>query len=71
MIYEVKIDDNNEAGKKALQLLKELHIPVQPMSNLLPEQILLIEKSLKEIEEGKTFTHEQVMKQAEEWLNEK
>lgn len=71
MIYEVKIDDNNEAGKKALQLLKELNIPVEPINHLLPEQIILIEKSLKEIEEGKTFSHEQVMKQAEEWLNEK
>ena len=68
MINKVKIDDNNEVGKKALQLLKELHIPVQPLNNLLPEQMLLIEKSLKEIEEGKTFAHEQVMKQAEVWI---
>lgn len=71
MIYEVKIDDKNEAGKKALQLLKELNIPVEPINHLLPEQIIFIEKSLKEIEEGKTFSHEQVMKQAEGWLNEK
>ena len=68
MIYEVQIDDNNEAGKKALQLLKDLHIPVQPVNHLLPEQRILIEQSLKEIEEGKTFSHDEVMKQAEEWL---
>ncbi len=68
MIYEVQIDDNNEAGKKALQLLKELLIPFQPVKHLLPEQKILIEKSLKEIEVGKTFTHEQAIKQAEQWL---
>ena len=71
MIYEVEINDNNEAGKRALELLKELHIPVQPVHHLLTEQRLLIEQSLKEIEDGNTFTHEQAMKQIEEWLNKK
>ena len=57
MIYEVEINDNNEAGKRGLELLKELRIPFQPVHHLLPEQQILIEQSLKEIEDGNTFTH--------------
>ena len=57
MIYEVEINDNNEAGKRGLELLKELRIPFQPVHHLLPEQQILIEQSLKEIEDGNTFPH--------------
>lgn len=54
-----------------MELLKELNIPVQPVNNLLIEQRILIEQSLKEIKEGITLTHQEAMMQAEKWLNEK
>jgi hypothetical protein len=71
MIYEVEIDDSNDIGKKALAFLKGLNIPTHQVPQLLPEQKILIELSLKDIDEGNLFTHDEAMKNAEEWLNRK
>lgn len=71
MIYEVEIDDSNDIGKQALAFLKSLNIPTQQIPQLLPEQKILLELSLKDIDDGNLFTHEVAMKSAEEWLNNK
>jgi hypothetical protein len=71
MIYEVEIVDSNDIGKKALAFLKGLNIPTHQIPQLLPEQKILLELSLKDIDDGNLLTHEEAMKSAEEWLDNK
>ncbi len=71
MVYEIEIDDNNDIGKKALAFLKDLKIPTYQIPQLLPEQKILLELSLKDIDDANIFTHDEAMKNAEEWLDNK
>ena len=51
--------------------MKALNIPTHQVPQLLPEQKILLELSLKDIDEGNLLTHDEAMKNAEEWLDKK